>query len=267
MLSAIPCTLMRGGTSKGLYFHAQVLPGEHAARDRVLLAAMGSPDPRQIDGVGDGHTLTSKVAVIGPATRAYADVSYLSFQVSVDRAEVSASQNCSNMLAGVGLWAIENGLVSISGACTRVRIHMVNTASVAVALVPTHDGRVKNEDHSRIDGVPGLAAAIDIGSHHVTGSNCGALLATGNAVDFIDGFGASSIDTGMPVVILGAADFGKTGSETPVEIEADADLNGRVERIRPALGPRKNLGDVTRKAVPRKTLVAPASAYQDARPC
>src|SRR6185436_8958499 len=151
MLTAIPCTLMRGGTSKGLYFHAQDLPAQRQLRDRVLLAAMGSPDLRQIDGVGGAHPLTSKVAVISRATRADADVDYLFLQVAVDKTEVSDSQNCGNILAGVGPWAIENGLVPVAGDVTPVRIHMVNTASIAVAYVPTPNGAVEYEGEARID--------------------------------------------------------------------------------------------------------------------
>jgi 4-oxalomesaconate tautomerase len=146
---------MRGGTSKGLYFHVDALPRDRTIRDRVLLAAMGSPDARQIDGVGGAHPLTSKVAVIGPATRGDADVDYLFLQVVVDQAEVSDAQNCGNLLAGVGPWAVENGLVPAKAPITPVRIHMVNTASVAVAHVPTPGGRVEYEGDVRIDGVPG----------------------------------------------------------------------------------------------------------------
>src|ERR1700761_8931932 len=131
---------MRGGTSKGLYFNAADLPHERRARDRVLLAAMGSPDVRQIDGLGGAHPLTSKVAVIGLATRPDADVDYLFLQVFVDKAEVSDSQNCGNILAGVGPWAIENGLVLAQDGVTKVRIHMANTASIAIASVPTPGG-------------------------------------------------------------------------------------------------------------------------------
>ena len=176
MQKAIACALMRGGTSKGLYFHARDLPTERGARDRVLLAAMGSPDPRQIDGVGGAHPLTSKVAVVGPSTRADADVDYLFLQVVVDRAEVSDSQNCGNILAGVGPWAIENGLVRITGSVTPVRINMLNTASVAVAYVPTPGGAVEYQGTAAIDGVPGTAAPIPIDFLDVAGSSCGALL-------------------------------------------------------------------------------------------
>ena len=162
MLRGIPCTLMRGGTSKGLYFHARDLPADPAARDRILLAAMGSPDARQIDGVGGAHPLTSKVAVVAPSARADADVDYLFLQVVVDRAEVTDSQNCGNILAGIGPWAIEKGLAPPRDPVTPVRIHMVNTGSVAVAHVPTPQGRVEYEGDARIDGVPGTAAAIPI---------------------------------------------------------------------------------------------------------
>jgi 4-oxalomesaconate tautomerase len=249
---------MRGGTSKGLYFDARDLPGEPGTRDRVLLAAMGSPDIRQIDGVGGAHPLTSKVAVIGPATRPDVDVDYLFLQVAVDKAEVSDSQNCGNLLAGVGPWAIENGLVRPAGATTSVRIHMVNTASVAVAHVPTPEGLVEYEGETRIDGVPGTAAGISIDFLDVAGSSCGALFPTGGASDRIDGIQVTCIDNGMPVVILDAADFGLTGNESPQALEANAALKERVEKIRLALGPRMNLGEVARKTVPKMSLVSPA---------
>ncbi len=203
MLRAIPATLMRGGTSKGLYFHVRDLPAERSARDRVLLAAMGSPDARQIDGVGGAHPLTSKVAVIGPASRPEADVDYLFLQVAVDKAEVSDSQNCGNILAGVGPWAIENGIVAVSGSTTPVRIHMVNTASIAVAHVPTPEGAVEYEGHARIDGVPGTAAP-----HQHRLSRCGRVVLRrlvpdrGIASTVSRASRSTCIDNGMPVVIL-----------------------------------------------------------------
>ena len=260
MLRAIPCTLMRGGTSKGLYFHVRDLPAERATRDRVLLAAMGSPDPRQIDGMGGAHPLTSKVAVVGPPTRPDSDVDYLFLQVVVDKAEVSDSQNCGNILAGVGPWAIENGLVKVAGAITPVRIHMVNTGSVAVAHVPTPGGAVEYEGEARIDGVPGTAAEIPIDFLDVAGSSCGSLFPTGAVAERIDGIEVTCIDNGMPVVILAAADLGRSGAETPEALEADAALRERVERVRLAAGPRMNLGDVAKKTVPKMTLVSPARA-------
>ncbi len=260
MQKAIPCSLVRGGTSKGLFFHVRDLPAERAARDRVLLAAMGSPDLRQIDGVGGAHPLTSKVAVIGPSSRGDADVDYLFLQVFVDRAEVSDAQNCGNILAGVGPWAIDNGLVAVAGATTTVRIHMVNTASIAVARVQTPGGAVEYQGTARIDGVPGTAAPIPIDFLDVAGSSCGSLFPTGAVVDRVDGIDVTCIDNGMPVVILAAADFGKAGDETPEALEVDATLKARIEKIRLEIGPRMNLGDVAKKTVPKMTLVSPPRA-------
>ena len=257
MLRAIPGTLMRGGTSKGLYFHASDLPQSARARDAALLAAMGSPDPRQIDGVGGAHPLTSKVALISPSKRTDADVDYLFLQVVVDKAEVSDSQNCGNILAGVGPWAIENGLVPIVGATTPVRIHMVNTNSIAVAHVPTPRGAVEYEGTARIDGVPGNAAAIPIDFLDVAGSSCGKLFPTDSSIDRVEGLEMTCIDNGMPVVVMRAADLGKRGDETPEELEADAALKARIERLRLAIAPDMNLGDVSQKTVPKLCLVSP----------
>jgi 4-oxalomesaconate tautomerase len=220
---------------------------------------MGSPDVRQIDGMGGAHPLTSKVAVIGPATRANADVDYLFLQVMVDKAEVSDSQNCGNILAGVGPWAIENGLVPISGSTTPVRIHMVNTGSIAVADVPTPNGEVEYEGDVRIDGVPGTAAGISIDFLEVAGSSCGSLFPTGNASDRIEGVELTCIDNGMPVVLLNAADFGISGTESPAALEANLSLKARVEKIRLAIGPRMSLGDVAKKTVPKMSLISPAT--------
>jgi len=257
MLRPIPSTLMRGGTSKGLYFHARDLPHSARARDAALLAAMGSPDPRQIDGVGGAHPLTSKVALISPSKREGADVDYLFLQVVVDKAEVSDSQNCGNILAGVGPWAIENGLVPIAGDTTPVRIHMLNTNSIAVAHVPTPRGAVEYEGDARIDGVPGSAAAIPIDFLDVAGSSCGKLFPTDSSIDRVEGLEITCIDNGMPVVVMRAADLGKRGDESPEELEADAALKSRIERIRLAVAPRMNLGDVTKKTVPKMCLVSP----------
>jgi 4-oxalomesaconate tautomerase len=256
MLRAIPCTLMRGGTSKGLYFHASDLPGDASARDRVLLAAMGSPDARQIDGLGGAHPLTSKVAVLAPSMREDADVDYLFLQVVVDKGEVSDSQNCGNVLAGVGPWAIENGLVTTTGDVTPVRIHMVNSGSLALAHVQTLSGAVEYEGDARIDGVPGTAAQILIDFLDIADSSCGTLFPTGALRDTVEGVEVTCIDNGMPVVILRASDFGKTGSETPADLEADSALKARIEAIRLAIAPRMNLGDVTKKTVPKMSLVS-----------
>jgi 4-oxalomesaconate tautomerase len=258
LLRAIPATLMRGGTSKGLYFDVRDLPTDRAARDRVLLAAMGSPDIRQIDGVGGAHPLTSKVAVIGPSTRRDTQVDYLFLQISVDQASVSDSQNCGNILAGVGPWAIEHGLVEVTGPVTPVRIHMVNTESVSVARVPTPQGVVEYEGGARIDGVPGTAAGISIDFLDIAGSSCGALFPTGNVIDRVDGLDVTCIDNGMPVVILDATELALTGSESPAALENDARLRARIESLRLALGARMNLGDVAKKTVPKMSLISKA---------
>jgi 4-oxalomesaconate tautomerase len=255
-VTAVACTLMRGGTSKGPFFLASNLPAAGEVRDRVLLAIMGSPDIRQIDGLGGADSLTSKVAVVGPSTRADADVDYLFLQVVVNEPRVDASQNCGNMLAGVAPFAIENGLVPITGDRTRVRIHMVNTASIAIAEIQTPNGRVQYSGDASIDGVPGTAAPILLDFLDIAGSSCGALLPTGNAIDMIEGVQATLIDNGMPVVVMRAADLGKTGAESPAELEADKALKARVETIRLEAGRRMNLGDVTRKTVPKMCLVS-----------
>jgi 4-oxalomesaconate tautomerase len=249
---------MRGGTSKGLYFRLADLPADVAVRDAVLLAAMGSPDARQIDGLGGAHPLTSKIAVIGPSTHPDADVDYLFLQAVVDEARIDDGQNCGNLLAGVGPFAIEEGLVPARDGVTAVRINMLNTKSLASAAIQTPGGRVRYHGDARIDGVPGTAAPIPIDFLDVAGSSCGALLPTGNARDTVDGIELTAIDNGMPVVVMRAADFGKTGYETPEALEADAELKARVEAIRLQIGPRMNLGDVAKKTVPKMCLVAPA---------
>ena len=255
-MKAIPCHLMRGGTSKGLYFLASSLPEDPSLRDRVLLAAMGSPDDRQIDGVGGAHPLTSKVAVVSPSTRDDADVDYLFLQVVVDKAVVSDGQNCGNILAGVGPFAIEQGLIDAQEGITSVRIHMVNTGGLAVAQVEVKDGAPVYEGDARIDGVPGTAAPVLIDFLDVAGASCGALFPTGNAKDVIDGVEVTCIDNGMPVVLLNAADFGLTGDESPAEIEKNTGVKERIESIRLKAGRQMNLGDVSDKTVPKMSLIS-----------
>ncbi|TWA82988.1 4-oxalomesaconate tautomerase [Azospirillum brasilense] len=260
MSDGVRCLWMRGGTSKGGYFLADDLPSGTAARDAFLLRVMGSPDPRQIDGMGGADPLTSKVAVVRRSERPGVDVDYLFLQVFVDKAIVTDAQNCGNILAGVGPFAIERGLVPTRDGVTPVTIHMENTGQVAVASVPTPGGAVTYRGEARIDGVPGTAAAIPIEFRDTAGSSCGALLPTGNVVDVIDGVPVTCIDNGMPVVVLRAADLGVRGDETREELDADAALKARLESIRLQAGPRMNLGDVTDKSVPKMTLVsAPAN--------
>ncbi|WP_431857562.1 4-oxalomesaconate tautomerase [Azospirillum sp.] len=260
MQTAIPCVLMRGGTSKGPYFLASDLPSDAELRERVLLAVMGSPDLRQIDGLGGSHPLTSKVAIVGPPTRPDADVDYLFAQVVVDEPRVDLGQNCGNMLAGVGPFAIEKGLVPATGNLTKVRIHMVNSGDVAVATVQTPGGVVRYHGDAAIDGVPGTAAPIILDFLDVAGTTCGALLPTGNACDRVEGVDVTLIDNGMPVVVLRASDLGVSGAETPADLEGNAELKARVEAIRLAAGRLMNLGDVSKKTMPKMSLVSPPMA-------
>lgn len=252
----IPCTLMRGGTSKGPFFLVTDLPTEPAMRDRVLLAALGSPDARQIDGVGGADSLTSKVAIVGPATHPDADVDYLFLQVVVGDARVDGSQNCGNMLAGVGPFAIERGLIAATRSVTHVRVNMLNTASIAIVHVETPNGVVRYDGDARIDGVPGTAAPIRIDFLDIAGGTCGAFLPSGNVRDRVAGIDVTMIDNGMPVVIMRATDFGLTGAETPANLEADATLRARVEEIRLAAGRSMNLEDVAKKTIPKMCLVS-----------
>jgi 4-oxalomesaconate tautomerase len=249
---------MRGGTSKGGYFLAEDLPEDSAERNAFLLRLMGSPDARQIDGLGGAHPLTSKVAVVKRSARPGVDVDYLFLQVFVDRPTVSDAQNCGNILAGVGPFAIERGLVEARGGKSDVRIFMENTGQVATATVSTPDGRVTYAGDTAIDGVPGTSAAIPITFEDVAGSSCGALLPTGNPWDLIDEVAATLIDNGMPCVVLRAADLGVSGDEPPADLEANAALRSRLEAIRLVAGPLMNLGDVAKKTVPKMTMVSPA---------
>ena len=250
---------MRGGTSKGGYFLAADLPADAAERDAFLLRAMGSPDPRQIDGMGGADPLTSKVAVVRKSEREGIDVDYLFLQVFVDQAIVSDAQNCGNILAGVGPFAIERGLVAATGDETRVAIYMQNTGQVAVATVETPGGVVNYAGEARIDGVPGTHAPVPLEFRDTAGSTCGALLPTGHFADEIAGVRCTLIDNGMPCVVFKAEDVGATGYESRAELEADgfAPIRARIEQIRLTAGPLMNLGNVAEKSVPKMMLVAP----------
>ena len=251
----IPCLLMRGGTSKGAYFLASDLPADPLLRDLVLLAVMGSPDSRQIDGIGGADSLTSKVAIIQPSARPDADVDYLFAQVLVDEPRVDYGQNCGNILSGVGPFALERGLVPVAGDVTPVRIYMQNSGQIAIAHVPTSSGRVCYSGDARIDGVPGFAAPLVVEFEDIAGASCGALLPTGNAVDVLDGVAVTCIDNGMPVVLLRAQELGCSGYESPAQLDADVALRARLESIRMQAGLAMNLGDVRQRNVPKMCLV------------
>ena len=258
--NGVRCMWMRGGTSKGGYFLAEDLPADVAARDRFLLEIMGSPDKRQIDGMGGADPLTSKIAVVKRSTRPGIDVDYLFLQVFVDQAIVTDAQNCGNILAGVGPFAIERGLVAAQDGQTRVSIFMENTDQVAVATVMTPGGKVSYVGDAHLDGVPGTASPIPVVFKDTAGSSCGALLPTGKVVDVIDGVEVTCIDNGMPVVILRAADVGITGDETRDALDANTALKAKLESIRLQAGPMMNLGDVKEKTVPKMTMVSAPKA-------
>jgi 4-oxalomesaconate tautomerase len=254
MSDGVRCMWMRGGTSKGGYFLKDDLPADRAT---FLLSVMGSPDVNQIDGMGGADPLTSKVAVVSKSERAGVDVDYLFLQVFVDQAIVTDAQNCGNILAGVGPFAIERGLISATGDETKVTIFMQNTGQVAVATVQTPNGEVTYAGDARIDGVPGSHAPIPLEFRDTAGSSCGALLPTGNAVDVINGVSVTLIDNGMPCVVMKAVDVGMTGYEDRDSLDANIELKARIEAIRLIVGPMMNLGDVREKSVPKMMLVAP----------
>lgn len=256
MQTAVRCMLMRGGTSKGAYFLAGDLPADPARRDAVILAAMGSPDQRQIDGVGGAHPLTSKVAVVGRSTEPGIDVDFLFGQVLLDKAKVDTTPNCGNILSGVGPFAIERGLVAARDPLTRVKVRTVNTGTIAELAIETPGGRVNYEGTARIDGVPGTAAPIPIDFLDAAGSVCGALLPTGNVVDEIDGVPCTLIDNGMPVIVMAASAFGRSGHESKDALDEDRELKAAIEAIRLKAGPLMNLGDVAAKVVPKICLVS-----------
>jgi 4-oxalomesaconate tautomerase len=255
MSDGIRCMLMRGGTSKGAYFLADDLPASREERDDLLLRVMGSPDPRQIDGLGGAHPLTSKVAVVSPSQTEGVDVDYLFLQVVVDQPIVTDKQNCGNILAGIGPFAVERGLVAARGDETSVRIRMVNTDSIVTATFPTPQGKPRYDGDTAIDGVPGTAAPIVL-DFEDDGSGK-SVLPTGNITDTFNGILVTCVDNGMPVVVVAASSLGQTGYESIEELEADKELNAKVQELRLEAGKAMGLGDVSGTTVPKISLVAP----------
>ena len=262
MQRPIPCLFMRGGTSHGPFFRASDLPSDIAIRDRVLLAALGSPDARQIDGIGGADPLTSKVGIVAPG-RDGVDVEWTFAQVSLREPLVDTTPNCGNMLAAVVPFAIESGMLAARGATTTLRVLTKNTGTLCDIEVQTPGGRVEYAGNARIDGVPGTAAPVNINFLDTAGSVCGALFPTGNLIDRFDGVEVTCIDNGMPVVVMLAADLGVTGSETRDELNANVALKQRIESIRLQAGPAMKLGDVAKKVVPKMCLVSKPVASKD----
>lgn len=257
-LIKIPCVLMRGGTSRGPFFLASDLPPDRQSRDAALLSIMGSGHPLQIDGIGGGNPVTSKVAIIGKPSVANADVDYLFAQVRTDRQLVDYSPNCGNMLAAVGPFSIEAGLVKPQNTETLVRIHNVNTGKLIEAKVPTRNGKVTYLGDASIDGVPGLAAPIALTFLDAAGAKTGKLLPTGNPVDLIDGIEVTSIDCAIPMVLMHARDLGVTGYEDADTLSKNSSLIERLSMIRIKAGKLMGMGDVCDMVIPKPVLIAPA---------
>ena len=256
MQTAIACMLMRGGTSKGPFFRASDLPADIATRDRVLLAAMGSPDQRQIDGVGGAHPLTSKVGIVAQGSKPGVDLDFLFAQLQPDQDTVDTTPNCGNMLAAVVPFALESGLVAARGDVSTFRVLTLNTGMACDITVQTPAGRVQYDGDARIDGAPGTSAPITINFLDTAGSVAPGLLPTGKVRDVIDGITVTCIDNGMPLVMFRASDVGRSGYESVAEMNADTELKTRVEALRIKAGHLMGLGDVTSKNYPKMTLIA-----------
>lgn len=257
MQTPIPCVVMRGGTSKGPFFLASDLPDQEGLRNKVLLSIMGSPDRRQIDGLGGGDSLTSKVVLVSASNRPGIDVEYLFAQIGTDTEMVDTSANCGNMLAGVGPFAIEKGLVKAKSSTTTIRIFNLNTGKVMEAVVPTPDGHVTYDGEVQIDGVPGKGAGIVLNFLDAAGAKTGKLLPAGSVLDVIDDVPVSCIDYSSPIVFLSAQSVGKSGYESKQELDADRDLLRLLEKIRLQAALKMGLGNATGKVLPKIALLAP----------
>lgn len=257
MQKPVPTLFMRGGTSRGPFFKESDLPADVPTRDRVLLAVMGSPDRRQIDGLGGAHPLTSKVGIVRAGSQPGVDLDFLFAQLQPDKDTVDTTPNCGNMLAAVVPFALETGMVKAQGETSTFRVLTLNTDMQCDITVHTPGGVVSYEGEARIDGVPGSSAPVTINFLDTAGSVCSGLLPTGKVRDVIDGVEVTCIDNGMPLVIFKAADVGRSGYESVAELNADTELKARIERLRIVCGHAMGLGDVTAKNYPKMTLVAP----------
>jgi len=263
---AIASMLMRGGTSKGLFFRAEDLPVDIATRDKVLLAALGSPDKRQIDGLGGAHPLTSKVGIVSASLLAWIDLEFLFAQLQPDADTVDTTPNCGNMLAAVVPFALETGMVRAQGETSTYRVLTLNTGMASDITVQTPRGVIEYEGSARIDGVPGTAAPVTINFLDTAGSVCSSLLPTGRVLDTLTVSGTgfdpfavdiTCIDNGMPLVIFEARAVGCTGYERVDELNTDTRLKARIEALRLQAAQLMGLGDVTKKNYPKMTLIAP----------
>ena len=259
-LVKIPCVLMRGGTSKGPFFLRSDLPDTTAQRDEILVSALGSGHELEIDGIGGGNPLTSKVAIISPSKREDADIDYLFAQVNVTERTVDTSPNCGNMLSAVGPFAIAQGLIPAADGQTRVRIFNVNPGKIVSAAVSPPGGKVAYDGDAHIDGVPGAAAPIYLTFLGVAGAKPGRLLPTGHPRDRFCGVEVTCIDAAMPLVLLRAADLGRSAQDAPRDLDADKDFLARLEEIRLAAGKAMGLGDVGNLVIPKPVLLGRGSS-------
>ena len=257
MQNPIPCMVMRGGTSKGVYLLGRDLPSSSTDRDRLLLRIMGSPDPRQIDGLGGATSLTSKVAMVSPSSRSDCDVDYHFAQVGVETNTVDTGPTCGNILVGVGPFAILSGLVATSDGETSVRVWDVNTKSRMKLVVPTPGGVLEFGGDTAIDGVPGTAAPIAVDFLDVLGPSTGRVFATGSPRDVIEGVEVTCVDSVNPVVLVHASDLGETGHENPEQLDADHPMLVRLEKIRQSASLAMGLGDATDRVLPKIALLSP----------
>lgn len=260
MQLAIPYMHFRGGSSKGLFFLKKDLPEDENLRNQYLIAAIEGTtqgDSRQIDGLGGGSSLSSKIAIVSPSSVPEADLDYFFVQVQIGKGKVSTLQTCGNMLAGVLPFAIESGIFKANSPTTSARINMVNTGGICEVIVQTPDYQVQYNGNTKIDGVVGTSAPIICNYLETVGATCGALLPTGNSIDTILDIETTCIDNGMPVVIMRASDFGLNGYESISELEQNESLKQKIEAIRLIAGEKMQLGDVSQQTIPKMCLIAP----------
>ena len=249
--NGIACIYMRGGTSKGPFFDMRDLPSDVKERNQILLKVMGSPDARQIDGLGGTVTVTSKVVLVKPSTRKGIDVDYLFAQVDIANPVVDTTPPCGNMMAGVGPFAIEKGWVKITKPETRVMVYNINTKSIIEEIIQTPNGKVEYNGNMKIDGVPGTAAPIVMNLFDQVGGKTGKLLPTGKIREKIQGIDVTLLDAGSTMILIKASDLGMTGTEGEEFFVKNKELMAKIESMRIEAGQRMGLGDVTESVLPK----------------
>lgn len=255
--SSIPYMQIRGGSSKGIYFNKKDLPADLKLRNEIILSIVGQ-DSSQIDGLGGGHPLTSKVAIISKSKQEDSDIDFLFLQVVVGENRVDSSPNCGNILAGVASFSIESDLIKPESDLTSINVNMLNSNNICELIVQTPDRKISYEGDAKIDGVEGTSSPIICNYMDVAGSVCGSLFPTGNKKDLIAGINVTCIDNGMPVVLINADELNLSGYESCEDLSDNKNLRKTLEIIRLKVGPLMNLGDVTKKVVPKMTIISPS---------